>query len=445
MRRLLAIGLAIIVVTLGARGAAAEDSPDVSERLLEILKDRQLISEDEYGELKALAKQMSSDREEVGERLTDLDRSISDYLAQGGSAATGANVAYKKRDGFGLMTGDGLFATYVGGLFQFGYSGMDFTDLGGVNDSNSFDVVHNRFSFLGHAFDPDLRYYVEFDADGVVFLLDAFVDYDWESVGIRAGQYKAPFGRQAMAYEGDLAFFSQGPVSGTFDFGRDVGVMLWDIMEMDGNETVVEWYAHIGNGDGGGSSANEGQNLQYALRAGVYPMGYVGNPEDRYGRNYVEGNMDAADDPRVGLAASYLHNKTSNTGSGALRGGGGTVRALEVDGVFTMGGIYLTGEWFDTSFNPTATPSGDADGYYLQGGFMVPNSQIEVVGRFGTVDFDEDLVGTDKMTEWSLGAVYYWDGHLFKVGAFFSHARTSVVPTKNFDVDALSIVFQMDW
>lgn len=448
MRRVLAIGLAIVLVTVAARGAVAQDSDqDVSARLLEILKDRQIISSDEYGELKALAREMSDDQAEADARLDALDRSISDYLAQGGNA-TGANAAYMKRDGFGLMTGDGLFAMYIGGLFQFGFTGRDFTDLAGVNDSNSFDVSENRFHFLGHAFDPNLRYYVEFDAAAGVVLLDAFVNYEAaEQVNIRAGQYKTPFGRQHMAYAGDREFFGQGPVSASYDFGRDVGIMLWDIMPVsDGDGTVIEWYASIGNGDGGGSSVNEGPNLQYVLRFGVYPMGYVGNADDRFGRNYVEGDLGTENkEPRVGIAASYLHNKASDTGSGAARGGGGTLRALEIDGVFAMGGIYLTAEWFKSAFNPSATPAGDSDGYYIQGGYTLPDSQIELVGRFGTVNFDEDVSGLDRMTEWAVGAVYYWDGHFMKAGAFFSHSRTSVVTSSNWCLDALSFVFQLDW
>ena len=73
MRRVLAIGLAIIIVTLGARGAVAQDSQtDVSERLLEILKDRQIISDDEYGELKTLARPPSHKSSSVGTRDNTL-------------------------------------------------------------------------------------------------------------------------------------------------------------------------------------------------------------------------------------------------------------------------------------------------------------------------------------------------------------------------------------
>ncbi len=438
MRRVLAIGLAIIIVTLGARGAVAQDSQaDVSERLLEILKDRQIISEDEYGELKTLASQMQDERAETDERLTELDRSISDYLAQGGDA-TGANAAYKKRDGFGLMTGDGLFAMYVGGLFQFGYSGRDFDDLSGVRDSNSFNVSENRFHFLGHAFDPNLRYYVEFNGDGGVVLLDAFINYEAaDYANLRVGQYKVPFGRQAMTYVGDRQFFSQNPTSAMFDFGRDVGIMLWDIMEVDDGGTVVEWYAHAGNGDGPGSSVNEGPNLQWVLRLGVYPMGYVGNADDPYGRNYVEADMDGNDDPKIGIAASYLSNKNSDTGS---------IRGWEIDAVFTMGGIFLMGEFMNSSFNPKATGAGSTDGWYLQGGFMVPDSQIELVARYGVNDLDKNFgTGADKTVEWSLGVVYYWDGHFWKVGAFLTHLRTSTPVAKNWSMDALSFVFQLDW
>lgn len=101
MRRVIAISLAILVFAVGARGVMAQESEQqVSDRLLEILKDRAIISEDEYSELKDLAVQMEADRGEMDSRLDEIDRSITEYLAQSGDAR-GANVSHKKGKGFG--------------------------------------------------------------------------------------------------------------------------------------------------------------------------------------------------------------------------------------------------------------------------------------------------------------------------------------------------------
>ncbi|MCU0724490.1 MAG: OprO/OprP family phosphate-selective porin [Planctomycetes bacterium] len=196
MRRCLAIGLAVLVLTLGARGVSAQDDgQSASDRLLEILKERQIISESEYSELKGLASKMEAEDTEISRRLGELDRSISDYLSKGDDKEYNrAHVSYRKGQGFQFATADGLFELNLGGFFLFTYTGMD---MGRMNysyryetqspissgseylsprmdskdyrfgdDTNNFDVQENRIHLFGHAFMKDLTYFVEFDGAG---------------------------------------------------------------------------------------------------------------------------------------------------------------------------------------------------------------------------------------------------------------------------------------
>ena len=79
MRRALIVSTAILV--LFATSAVMAGEQQVSDRLLEILKDRQIISENEYVELTDIADQMQDDQTQVDQRLTALDSSITEYLA----------------------------------------------------------------------------------------------------------------------------------------------------------------------------------------------------------------------------------------------------------------------------------------------------------------------------------------------------------------------------
>jgi hypothetical protein len=197
MRRCFAIGLAVLVLALGARGVAAQDDgQSASDRLLEILKQRQIISEDEYSELKGLASKLEAENSEISRRLGELDRSIADYLSKGDDEEYNrAHVSYKKGQGFQFATADGLFELNLGGFFLFTYTGMD---MGRMNtgyryepakpvsssvdgylppradakdyrwdqDTNNFDVQENRIHLFGHAFMKDLTWFVEFDGAG---------------------------------------------------------------------------------------------------------------------------------------------------------------------------------------------------------------------------------------------------------------------------------------
>ena len=195
MRRVLAISFAILVVMLATRGVMAQDAEQsVSDRLLEILQERQIISSDEYGELKGLATEMQEERAELNTRLGDLDRSITEYLAKDGDAL-GSNVTYQVGNGFTFATQDGRFALTIGGMFKFMYQFVDrernpmgcndfddyYYDMDNTldrRDVNNFSL-DNRFHFQGHAFDPNLSYYFEFMASDSVGLFEGWVNYNW--------------------------------------------------------------------------------------------------------------------------------------------------------------------------------------------------------------------------------------------------------------------------
>ena len=446
MRRVLAISLAILVVTIAARGVVAQDSDQaVSDRLLEILKDRQIISTDEYGELKALAATMQEN--DVEQRLNEIDRSIADYLAKEGEGE-GASVSHQVGTGFGFATGDGLFSLWLGGLFQFGYTGFDRDDL---RDTNNFSVFRNRIQMNGKAFDKNLDYKVQLETASGVTLLDAFVNWDicdWAEV--KAGQFKVPYGRQSLTSAGKLQFIERTIVDGAFSFGRDVGVMLHDTMPVqeDGDATV-EYSFGLFNGEGANVNANDNNWFMWALRFGVYPMGVV---------TYSEGRAPADPDPKFGIAGSYVSEKGRPFGTEV------ETTAWEFDGVVTWEGLYVTGEYFQNEVDPSGGSSVDTDGWYVQAGYMVPNSDIEVLGRYGMIDWDGDATGLDDTTDWALGFAYYigGHGHPYKIVVFFGQSETdeqsasggSGSPTypngETFsptigDTNYLKIIFQLDW
>jgi len=447
MRRVLAISLAILVVTIAARGVMAQDSEQaVSDRLLEILKDRQIISADEYGELKALAATMKES--DVEQRLSEIDRSIADYLAKEGDGE-GASTTHKVGTGFGFATGDGLFSLWLGGLFQFGYTGLDVDE---ARDTNNFTVFRNRFYFKGKAFDKALDYKVQIEANGSVTLRDAYVNWDicdWAE--FRAGQFKVPYGRQTLTSSSKLQFIERTVVDQTFSFGRDVGVMLHDTMPVqEDGEAMVEYNFGLFNGEGRNFGANDNNWFMWALRFGVYPLGMV---------KYSEGRAMAGPDPKFGVAGSYVSEKGRPFASEI------ETTAWEIDGVVVWEGLFLTGEWFQNEVDPSGGDSVDTDGWYAQAGYLIPNSDVEVIGRYGMIDWDGDATSLDDTTDWAIGFAYYikGHGHPFKIVVFFGQTETdeqsmsgsggggfpfpngeSFSPTVG-DTNYLKILFQLDW
>jgi hypothetical protein len=517
MRSYLAIGLAVLILGIGAQTAMAQDGgQSASDRLLDILKERQIISEDEYAELRGLASKMEEENAELGQRLTELDRSVSDYLAKDGEDIRG-NMTYNKGKGFRFFTHDGNFELNLGGFFLFTYTGWDmdrrafderyYYNIGGKEsytddeylyprmdeskyrwskDTNNFDVQELRVHFGGHAFWNTLKYFVELNLDsessdgdsmyngqsaypypqealytysaprssGGADLLDAWVDYDWCGyTNFRLGQMRVPTGRQFLVHESDLAFPQRHVVSDLFHLRRDVGVMAHDMREFKmGDQTMAyDYMAGVFNGEGEGSSYNDSNRLAYAGRFTIYPMGYV---------DYTESDFNCSD-LKMGFGGWYANHKPDNYepawSNERVTAG---MYTYGLDGVMVFKGFYLTGEWMKRHLDverknmpSTGHYTSRNHGWYAQAGYMIPEYNLEVLGRYGQakmVDQPYDLFFIDnpwinEIVEYAVGLAYYFDGHDFKVTLDLGRMLVDFKDDSDETNDYIRLAFWLNW
>jgi len=398
MRRALIVSTAILV--LFATSAVMAGEQQVSDRLLEILKERQIISENEFAELSDIADQMQNE-----EQLSALDASISEYLAKEGDGA-GVATMHKQGTGFGLATGN--FELWVGGRFQFEYFGLDVKD---GRDTNNFRVKQARFYFKGKAFVEGFTYKFQWEGNGGVSLKDAYGNYEInEWVQVRFGQFKTPYSRQYLTSSGKLEFMNRSVVTDFFAPGRDVGVMLHDVNTYGDDGMAAEWAVGIFNGNGSNVSGNDNNWFAWIVRAGFYPFGFV---------DYAESNFAAGEDVMAGISGSYYSAKNRPSGMEV------ETRGWEIDAVVTWAGLYATGEYHHMTIDPDGGSSVDMNGWFVQAGYLLMDNQIEVMGRYGYIDWDRDT-GLKETTEWVLGAAWYPEGfgHPFKIVAQFGQYDT---------------------
>jgi hypothetical protein len=474
MRRVLAISFAILIVMLATRGVMAQDAEQsVSDRLLEILKDRQIISGDEYGELKGLATEMQAERAELNTRLGDLDRSITEYLAKD-DAALGSNVTYQIGKGFTFATQDGNFALTIGGMFKFMYQGInrDRNPFGCDNDcyddyfvaqvpgSDSVDRrdvnnfwLDNRFHFEGHAFDPNLTYYFEFMAGDWVGLYEGWVNYnvcDWFNV--KGGLQRVPTGRQALIHQSDLAFGNRAwesissygvnagmavpSVDGDMwpDVNQQLGISVWnlyeDIFQVMGDEGFAAEYSM---GIYNGYLAANNNWVSPAFRLAIHPFGYV---------PYVEGDWTSSADPKFALGVNY----GNDVGTPDL---GEKTTFYSWDAVFTWSGLYLTGEWHRDTYTNKLISIQKQRSWFLQAGYMVLPQELELLVRYTTRGAPLAWQDTmEKTSEWSGGVAYYFEGHHLKGILEFGQQKTELgnaMIVKDPKVGFFRVTFQLEW
>lgn len=415
MRRVLAISLAILAVTITARGVMAQDvQKDGNDLLLKILKEKNIINDAQFQEIKG---QLAQEQGEVDQKLTALDRSISDYLAKSGDSV-GGNTSYVKNQGVTFSSGDGMWSIYFGGLFQFGYA----YGSGDTEDPHGGFGYINRLDFGGTIFDPNLQFYTQvqmtplnggftpgLDQSGspvstdILTVLDAYLDWQIaDGVKVKAGKFKVPYGRQSLVDESDRAFGMLNMVYERFRLGsqqgRDTGVMLHGQSMSDPNDPnglCFEWATGIWNGMG-----NNFQNdtwLAWGARGGVYPFGAI---------PYVEGDWNPSQDVKVGLAGSFVFDETH-----ANSGDNPKATSWELDGVLTWNGLYFTAEYFSQKYDTGSNDTTDT-GWYAQGGYFLIPSQLEILASYGT--WNQDSTNNDR-SEWAIGGAYYFDGHEWKV------------------------------
>jgi len=400
MRRVLIVSIAILVVAFATTAVRAGEQ-QVSDRLLEILKERQIISENEYAELSDIANEMQEDQ-----RLESLDASITEYLAKEGDEA-GVTSKHKPATGFGFTSGN--FELWIGGLFQFEYYGVDRKN---AQDTNNFWVKEARFYFMGKAFVEGFTYKFQWQGAGSgVTLLDAYGNFDLtEGVQIRGGQFKVPYSRQLLIDAGKLDFMNRSIVVDVFAPGRDIGLMVHDQFAEGENDFAWGYAVGIFNGDGTNVAGNDNNWFGWVIRGEVYPMGMVA---------MHEGDFTSSDDVKFGIAGSFASVRNRPLGT--------TVKndLWEIDGVVTLYGIYLTGEYHHVKINPDGGSSSTNNGWFLQGSWQIMDTDFAVMGRYSMIDWDRDT-GLKETTEWVLGVAWYPEGygHPFKFVAQFGQIES---------------------
>ncbi len=152
------------------------------------------------------------------------------------SATPSADIIHSYDNGFCLKTRDESASLCLKGLLQVDYRAYDYDlkpgNIGTDPGSDKFDIRRARLITTG-TLPPfiDCRLSYEFQGAGTRRLLDAYVDARiHDAFVLRLGQFKEPFGLEALSPDKDL-FFSERSMGYDLNPARDVGLMahgkLW--------------------------------------------------------------------------------------------------------------------------------------------------------------------------------------------------------------------------
>ncbi|HRK30796.1 MAG TPA: porin [Tepidisphaeraceae bacterium] len=368
------------ILGIFASSALAEPETARLERQIEELRLR-------VAELSAQQTRLSDKelRRTIDQVLDDADRR-SHWLAAEGFTAGWDN-------GFWLKSADGNYAMKLGLLFQPRFV-MDYREGGGSGlsaDSDTqagFEIKRTQFIVSGNAFTPDLTYNFMWESPqgGGLGLLDAFVSYKFaDDFAMKFGQYFDPLSRETL----------NGPP-------RRLGV----------EASLVDFYLA-----GGLADRVQGMSLIYGLYKKDNPL-YV---EVMVHDGAKSRNTNFEDDPssgNFGFAArveakcfgdwsSYKDLTAAGNKNDLLAFGAGVDFTeadnrqqwlASVDGQWESGALALFAAVNLRYVEQRNEPQDDSFfdyGGLVQAAYLV-NEHFEVFGRYGFIEFDEPVAGTDS-------------------------------------------------
>jgi phosphate-selective porin len=430
----------VAIVTLWAITAVADPESvgkkSSEERLLDILLDRNIITAAEYEELAGITMEPEAT---PNLRRSDFESTVRELVDQHGSDDD-AHVGYRK--GFAIETSDGMFSLKLGARIQGRYTFYDFDSDSDESDRGEFSVPRSRLIFSGHAFDPNVRYKLQVDFsertdDGGTALKDGWIEWGNPEYfyAVRAGQYKAPFGRQELTSSGDLQFVDRTLVSDRFTPGRQVGAEVHG--ETEGG--FFQYAAGMFNGDGEDVMMNDVNGYMFVGRVAFNPMGAF---------SLYEGDPDYTEDLGLSFGANYLYNPLGTDAGDAIFGEPtkAKVNSVGLDAQMRFMGFSLLGEYFwrEVSEDSSGVDLDDINdtGFYLQGGYFLIPETFEVAGRYGWFNVENDNNDEDDdTTEWGIALSYYFEKHNHKIQ--FDFTRVDFDPDSG--DDTADNIFRLQW
>ena len=338
-----------------------------------------------------------------------------------------ATVGYGAK-GVRIETTDGKFQTNIQWRAQLRYSYPFDADLDEPDDyqgleSSTFRISRARLKVGGHAFQPWLKYFMEYDLrnNRLLTLRMTLEKVSW--FRFRVGQFKVPYNRERVDSSAKQQFADRSIANRVFTFDRQPGAQVFGRI-MPGTRGDSWYWGGVFTGTGRGSSANDDGKM---LWVGRYQWNFLGRDAP-----FTQTDVEHTEKPAGSFAFAAATNRSqftrfSSSGGGQLPGfedglpGQYTLKQWMGEAVFKYRGFSFQHEYhwkrIDDEIKKTRT---DLRGAYAQAGYFlhywiapIPKP-LEAIARFAFVD-SNDAVSDDVFRALSLGINWFFIGHRNKL------------------------------
>lgn len=361
---------------------------------------------------------------------------------------------------FHFATTDNKYTMSVHGLFQPRFTEFVANDdakaLGAPPTADSdFDIYLGRLAFYGSAFDPSIKYFVQFQGStstntNNVFFLDWFAQKEFSSkLAVQMGRSWTPYSYENFLNPGNFMFPDFSVAEYAFALSRSVN------FEATGQDGKLAYALMITNSVPGlDAGAQENFNNK---------LGWIGHVQydilAPYG--YEESAPEGAASPELSIWTSAAYNPVNAASALSNQTAGDrTVGATTTVG-FREGWFTLQNTGFYRRTLSDIEPNFNAWGYAEQAGYYLIPKRVELDARisgvlWGAPDFSGFTPGTEvntwyagpnfpyhRITEHSVGFNYYLYGHNAKIQTAYSYLTGNTFSDKGFAANRVWIQAQV--
>ncbi|AWW33080.1 porin [Echinicola strongylocentroti] len=346
------------------------------------------------------------------------------------SDSVGVDIKHTSK-GFQFTTPDNKFQLQIAGRLQFRYAfssdqdPLTFDDYSAPNQ-HVFKINRARLKVGGHAYQPWLKYYFEYEL-GASRLLDFRVMVEkWPWLSFKVGQWKMEYTRERSISSGKQQMLERSLINRPFTIDRQQGASIYGRIDEGG---LVDFNYHLAalTGMGRGARENDDKKLMYV---GKVFWNFLGDGPSISGTDLSYHEKPQASIALAGATNTSPYTRFSSSGGGELLGyEGGEPGQYNVDQwVLETALKYKAFSWQSEYHRKRindrlSEDTGHLAGFYLQGGYVVNNGAVgtrkpllEVAGRYAYYQPELSLPDNSE-EEYTLAVNCFFNGHLNKLTA----------------------------
>ncbi len=336
--------------------------------------------------------------------------------------------------GFQLKTTDNKYVLQIESRLQFRFATpgdqdpLSFDEL--YNNSNSvFKINRARLKVGGHAFQPYLKYYFEYELSQGNLLDFRLMFTKWKGFNIKVGQWKTYYNRERVISSGKQQMVDRSIITRPFTLDRQQGVSFYGRLF---ETTLADFTYHVSvlTGTGRGARTNDDDDLMYV---GRLQWNFLGREVSMSGSD-----LDFTQKPTALIAIAAVTNRSpytrfSQAGGGQLEGfEEGIAGQYQIEqGLLETAFKYKGFSWqselhtkhIDDRLNATKTT---LTGGYYQAGYFFANTfdfvpkALEVAARYARFRPNIDIA-KNLQHEYGLGFNWFFKGHRNKLTTEFTY------------------------